>query len=87
VRWHAAGVAAALVEVERIADAQQRAQALCRSGGGKRVDTPEEVLSVFPRAPTHARTRVKSFYPCPGDMMSTNSTGRAGTRVGPECPM
>jgi hypothetical protein len=52
VRWHAAGVAAALIEVERIADAQQRAQALCRSRGGKRMDTPEEVLSVFARANT-----------------------------------
>jgi hypothetical protein len=53
VLWPAAGVAAALVELERLADAQQRAQALCRSGGGKRIATSEEVLSVFARANTH----------------------------------
>jgi hypothetical protein len=86
VRWHTAGVAAALVEVERIADAQQRAQALCRTGGGKRIATPEEVLSVFARTNTR-QVRVKSFYACPGDMMSTKSTGRARARVGPECAL
>jgi hypothetical protein len=53
VRWHSARVAGALVEVERIADAQQRAQAIYRSGGAIIIATPEEALSVFLRANTH----------------------------------